>query len=238
MRTLPSGVSTVVAAEQYRAVLALEIGTTVPVRIVSGPSNITIGGETFVSGAFTLSSISVGDGDSGVSITTPNLDNSISTLDISEGLLGKTVKVYEVHYSAVGAQLDAITLHYGYCISVLWDAEAAEIQSQQLRALSSGMCGRIASRTCRYIFGGTPCGYSGSETRCDHTHKTCTELGNEDRFGGLTRLAPQSGDALVFTAPVRTGEVRPQSIVVGAAARPGGTPPGRTVITSPDEIFS
>ena len=39
---------------------------------------------------------------------------------------------------------------------------------------------------CRFEkFGGTLCGYNGSETECDRSYTRCKELENQQRFGGF-----------------------------------------------------
>lgn len=44
--------------------------------------------------------------------------------------------------------------------------------------------------SCRWkVFGGTECGYSGSESWCDRTYSKCSALGNTANFGGERWLA-------------------------------------------------
>jgi phage-related protein len=39
--------------------------------------------------------------------------------------------------------------------------------------------------SCRWVFGDSRCGYTGTETECNKTLADCEDRGNEDRFGGF-----------------------------------------------------
>jgi len=47
---------------------------------------------------------------------------------------------------------------------------------------------RMFSKVCNFIFKSSQCGYAGAETWCDKTLTRCTELSNEDNFGGFPDL--------------------------------------------------
>lgn len=56
---------------------------------------------------------------------------------------------------------------------------------------------RILKNHCRFIFKGTLCGYSGGETVCNKTFARCTQLSNQNRFGGFPSVGKGGINALV-----------------------------------------
>ena len=51
---------------------------------------------------------------------------------------------------------------------------------------------KFTKNFCRFKFKGPRCGYTGSDTSCNHTLADCKAKGNEKRFGGFPSI-PQGG---------------------------------------------
>ncbi len=247
-RTLPTGVSTAATAFGYRAHYAVEIALASPIRVTDCPQGLTIGGDSYAYG-------SLGVGDAGIdehpalSILLANADNAITSVDLANLTIGALdgigVTVYEVHFSALGVQLDPVTLlANGAIVGYTADEAAIHLIVQSAVDTSAGMVGRICTRSCGYVFKGARCGYAGAATSCAHSLAACTALSNTGRFGGyqtmptlgtrlsywVTQYVPPStryGLALPVTQPVQTSPapaVRPHVTRQPSSPNPGGAP--------------
>jgi len=161
--TLPTGVSTVAIAAQYRARHAVAIGTPTPIRLCQGPGSLVIGGDTYTEDVLDPGSFTVG-GLPGGSLRVSNADNLVSEADAAGTLLGVTLVVYEVHWSAAGAQLDPVMLFSGIVTAVKYGSDGATLTGKLRLAISAGMVGRIVSRLCSHVFKGTRCSFLGAYT--------------------------------------------------------------------------
>ena len=105
-----------------------------------------------------------------------------------DGLIGDTV-VYRLIHSQHLDVAAAITQYF-----TVQKVECDELWAHFTLGAENFFLNRFPLHThskniCRYEeFGGTACGYSGSETECNRTFARCIELGNQARFGGQPGL--------------------------------------------------
>lgn len=252
MRTLPAGVATVAAAAGYTACLAVEINTATPIRVTDNPLGVTIVTHFYTYGFLAVSETEISDAPA-VTVQLANADNAISMADLDGtpggGIVGKTAKVYEVHWDASGAQLDPVTLFDGLVVGYAADGEGATLTIQNPAETSGGMVGRIVTRLCPYVFAsptnqalglGLRCGYTGAETWCDHTHARCTVLANTGRYGGFLGMPTLGTQVSYYLNEYTAGTTRMGTNVGPAIANPPAPPavlhvglPTRPDIASP-----
>jgi hypothetical protein len=226
-RTLPTGVQAAVSTSGYRACLAVAIGTATPIWVTDNPAGVTIGGNVYPAGFLSVSetryddqpAVSVRISNTGNQITVPDLDGTAGG-----GVIGKTLVLYEVTYSAAGAQLTEDVLYSGIVAGFVADADTAEVVGTLAELCTAGMVGLITSRLCPYVYGGARCG-DNDATSCDHTFTGCTAHANTARFGGfrtmptlntrlqyyLTEWVPGSsrfGVAVSASDPIPTATIR------------------------------
>jgi hypothetical protein len=186
---LPAGVQAAVSTDAYRSCLAVEVGTSPVLRITDNPAGVTIT-NAFTAGYLVVSETTIGD-QPAVSVKIANTGNDVSALDLDStaggGVIGKTLKIWEVTYDSTGAQLTADVLYSGIVSSMVADAESAELVGTLAELCSAGMVGIITSRLCPYRYGGARCGDTDG-TSCDHTFAGCTAHSNTARFGGFRTM--------------------------------------------------
>lgn len=189
-RTLPTGVQTAVSTDQYRAPLAVEIGTVTPIRITNAPATVTIGGNPYTP-AYLQVGETMYDDEPAVSVRVGNTANQITSPDLDGtalgGVIGKTLKLYEVTYDSGGAQLTEDVLYSGIVAAFVADAESAELVASLAELRDAGMVGLGTTRVCAYRYGGLRCADTDGTT-CDHTFAGCTAHANTARFGGFRTM--------------------------------------------------
>lgn len=172
--TLPAGVAAAVSEYGYRARHAIVIGTPTPLRWCDGPTALTIGGNVYQPGAITPSSIAL-VGLPSIRVRVLNTANEVSQPDAAGTLIRASLKVYEVHWSAAGAQLSELPLFDGEVVSSDAEGEAADIGAKARVAGTAGMVGRLLGRLCFYTFKDGRCGslggYSAVLTRATVAYK-------------------------------------------------------------------
>ncbi len=200
-RALPTGVLTAAQLDGYMALLAVEIqtGSSTYLRLVEGDASRTISSNTHTPAPFTVSAIRL-EGTPQVVVRLYNTDGAISTPDESTPYVEnvRTLKVYEVHFSAAGVQLDPVTLFDGHVLGVRYNLQSAEIRGGYRGLTSVGQVGRVCSRLCNYRFKDANCGYAGADTTCTKTLAACTAKSNEGRYGGFPTM-PQRGTKIAYT---------------------------------------
>ena len=258
-RTLPTGVQTAVSTSGYRACLAVEIGTAAAIRVTDNPAGVTIGGSEYPAGFLAVGETQFND-QPAVSIRIANTGNEITSPDLNGtaagGVIGKTLIVYEVTYSAAGAQLTEDILYSGIVAGFVADSDSAEIVGTLAELCVAGMTGLVTSRLCPYVYGGTRCGDTDA-TSCDHTFTGCTAHANTARFGGfrtmptlntklsyyLTEWVPGTsrfGTSVTPTTPVPPPrpDIRPPRLRLSPAGpRVGGTPSVLPPPETPGETY-
>jgi hypothetical protein len=107
-RTLPTGVQAAVSTDQYRALLAVEVGAAAAIRVTNSPVAVTIGGNSYSPG-FLVLGVTMYDDQPAITVRIANTGNEVTSQDLDGsaggGVIGKTLKVYEVTFDAGGAQL-------------------------------------------------------------------------------------------------------------------------------------
>ncbi|MFZ5785526.1 MAG: hypothetical protein ACOY3Y_03695 [Acidobacteriota bacterium] len=238
--TLPTGVASMVVTSRYRALHAVEIGFAAPLRIHDGPPglNLSIGGNTYTPGILEPGDVDLETANAGgARLRLSNLDNILSTKDLSEGIVGKSLVIYEVYDDSGTWRVEE--KFRGRVEGVLWAEDSAEIEADPRSPNTSGVIGRVTDRDrCDYVFKGTSgrCGYSGAETWCDHTYARCSALGNTARWGGVCRLAAYPGQKFQWRvareAPMstRSGQIAPTRTPTATQPTNQGASPVRRVI--------
>jgi hypothetical protein len=159
--TLPSGVAAAVSEYGYRAKHAVVIGTPTPLRWCDGPTALVIGSDTYYPGAITPSSVAL-VGLPSITIRVPNTANEVSQPDAVGTVIKASLKVYEVHWSAAGAQLSEVPLFDGEVVSTACGQDAANIAAKARVAGTAGMVGRPLGRLCFYNWKDGRCGSLGA----------------------------------------------------------------------------
>jgi hypothetical protein len=183
-------VQVAVSGDNYRACFAVEIGTVTPIRITNAPATVTIGGNPYTP-AYLQVGETMYDDEPAVSVRVANTANEITTPDLDGsalgGVIGKTLKLYEVTYDSGGAQLTEDVLYSGIVAAFVADAESAELVASLAELRDAGMVGLGTTRVCAYRYGGTRCADTDGTT-CDHTFAGCTAHANTARFGGFRTM--------------------------------------------------
>jgi hypothetical protein len=189
-RTLPANVQNAVSTSDYRACLAVEVGTATPIRVNNSPVAVTIGSDSYPPGFLVLGATTYDD-QPAISVRISNGSNEVTSQDLdgtaNGGVIGKTLTVYEVVFDSTGAQLTADVLYSGVVASLVADAASAELVGTLAELCSAGMVGLISSRLCSYRYGGARCGDTDG-TSCDHTFLGCQGHSNTARFGGFRTM--------------------------------------------------
>ncbi len=173
--TLPAGVGTAASQYGYRARHAVVIATPTPLRWCDGPTALLIGSDTYQPGAITPSSIAL-VGLPSITVQVPNTANEVSQPDAEGTVIKASLKVYEVHWSAAGAQLSPVPLFDGEVVSTNYEQAAADIGAKARTSGTAGMVGRPLGRLCHYTFGDGRCGpnvgaWPGTFTRATTAYK-------------------------------------------------------------------
>ena len=197
-RELPTGVSAAVSTDSYRACLAVEVGLATPLRITDNPAGITIGGNPYAAGFLEVGETTLDDSPS-VSVRLSNVGNEVTAPDLDGtaqgGVIGRTIKIWEVVYDSTGAQLGADTIYSGVVSAFVADSDSAELVGTLAELCTAGMVGLVSSRLCPYRYGGARCNHTTAS--CDKTFAGCTANGNTARFGGF-RTMPTLNTRLQF----------------------------------------
>lgn len=131
-----------------------------------------------------------------------NVDKSFSNLIQTEEIRGKEVDIYEVGLDSNMNVLGSVLIFMGYIDSIEADHKRAEIQIYNHFILwKMKVPKRYHSPNCQWIFKSSQCGYSGSETWCDHSWERCVELNNKLNFGGF-RWLPSIVDKQIWWGSV------------------------------------
>jgi hypothetical protein len=218
VRTLPTGVGTVIDADGFRRVLCVQIGFATPQRYTDSDIAVVVGGNTYTPWIVSVGSVSV-SGELALSVTLANTGNEISSVALSEGEEGHTVKVYHVYFDATGAQLTEIQITPAEAITSAcsWDAGSATITIASGKANNrGGRIGRWVSRFCPDSLGDALCTYAAAGT-CSYSLAGCTLLANEAHFAGFPYL-PQAGDTVRLRFPEH------QQINIKVATPPSSRP--------------
>lgn len=198
---LPAGVLTAAQLDGYMALLAVEIQTAAAtyLRLVQGDVARTIDGDTYSPAPFTFSPVGQ-EGPPKCVVRLYNTDGAISTADETAPFVEneRAIRVYEVHWSAAGVQLDPVTLFDGYILGARYNAKSAELQGGTRAAGAVGQVGRICGRLCNYGFKDANCAYAGADTSCLKTLAACTAKSNQARYGGFPTM-PERGKKIQYT---------------------------------------
>ena len=219
----------------YRAAWAVEIATATPLRYTDYPGGLTVGGNAYAARDLEVQHLDLANGLPAQHIVIANLDNALSAADLTEGLAGLAVVVYEILWSADDEQLDAVERFAGIVTSLVADETSAMLKCASSSLTASGMIGRVARKHCSHVFRGARCGYSGTASWCDHTIQRCKQLGNSTRWAGLTALAPYRGQ--IFLWQVAAGAATPGVAVITPPPAPEPPPPPTPAVRAPRRVL-
>jgi hypothetical protein len=200
------------------------------------PAGVTIGGNAYAYGLLAMSDWQIGDSPS-LEVQLSNVDNAVSLVDLDGSprgaLEGKAATLYEVLWSAAGAQLGEDELLGGaIVVGCVYGGLVAKLTLSHKAVSDAGKVGVYCSRyACPYTFGspaaralgyGELCGYVGAETWCDHTRARCVVLGNQGRFGAM-RIMPTLNSRISYFVATPGASSQRFGITVGAQ-QPNPTP--------------
>lgn len=124
-----------------------------------------------------------------------NLTVSLSTVDLTmvsavlnEDVSHKTVNIYFCCTDSIGVPIATEKIFIG--VLTAWEMSNEELRITVANELIHWQKKtlRTCQASCRWVFKGTECGYSGSETWCDKSYDRCTALDRSDYFGGFRFL--------------------------------------------------
>jgi hypothetical protein len=183
--------------------VAVEIGTSTPLRFCTGRDPVTYGGDVYEPRGLELGEISIAGAGKGTSLTLDNTDGNMTAANFSETFSGKTVTAHFFLRRKREAWTHVLSLEWT-CETLAWNLSAISLE------LSWGVGTRpkagleVASQRCALAShwnnnntpkGGPLCQYNGADTRCTGTWDDCVSKSNTDRFRGF-RLAPPPGYSL------------------------------------------
>lgn len=162
----------------------LEIQSETPMYFVNNNEPVTFGGHTYQNLPFNINGIS--ESSKGeipkIDVAVSNITNLIAGI-IDTDLDDVPVKIYVVREGETTEDLS-----FNFVINnVSYDAEWLSLSlGAPISFVSNFPKGKYV-QCCPFLFKGWRCRYSGSQTSCDHTFKTCKNtMHNQSRFGGFT----------------------------------------------------
>jgi len=200
--------------EAARVKIAVEIGTSTPLRYCTGQEPVTISGAVYTPAVLTVSEVRVGAlRSSEVRIAIADEDGSLSAAAYS-GVSGAPATVYLLVESDDGTWSNPVELFSGRVAAVtLEDGVRLRLQVHGRVGLRWRVGLHEESRTCPLEFRGPLCQYSGADTTCERTWSDCASKGNTARFRGL-RYAPEPGELIDLGPVVRVGGRDPGAVPV------------------------
>ncbi len=124
-----------------------------------------------------------------ISFSIDNVDRTFSAIVLSEETRGKECQIWRVALNKNMAVIGATKLFVGYLDAIEIDHKRArfEVYNHFIRwkMLTPR---RFHGPTCMWTFKSYYCGYSGTETWCDHSWERCTALNNKLNFSGFRWL--------------------------------------------------
>lgn len=119
-----------------------------------------------------------------------NVALEISSMVMNNEVRGKRCVIYRAAVDRQSLQpIGTATLFVGFLDEVEIDHQRGRFTVfNQFIKWKTPTPRRIHSATCPWTFKGAECGYSGSETWCDHSWDRCSTLGNTPSFGGFRWL--------------------------------------------------
>lgn len=181
--------------------IAVEIGTTTPIRHCTGTDSISHSSNTYTPKAFRVRSMPVGgnvrisfEGPSGEMIATKFSEGTFGGLDLT---------LYQFLRQDDGSWLLVATRPFiiRYCT---WNPREFVVYAKEETRVRRKMANSIVTAHCDLEFKGSLCQYAGADTRCLKTWDDCKSKANTQHFRGA-RYAPPPDYRLVidFTEQVR-----------------------------------
>jgi hypothetical protein len=120
-------------------------------------------------------------------MTIPNINKAFSNYVLNYEIRGKECRIdrvaLDISLKVVGGPA---LLFSGYLDKMDIDRKIASIEVyNQFIKWKTPTPRRMQLPTCGWVFKGSECGYSGSETTCDKTVERCVSYGNYVNFGGF-----------------------------------------------------
>jgi hypothetical protein len=190
----------------------VEINTATPVRWTNYSQHLELGGETYFTRAFDVSNITQASPSAArASLVIDNRDLALSVISFSEGLTGKSCKIYGMN--RLGDDSDWLP-EWAIIDAQIRGAEGDDIEMSLEVGPTGWRSGSLLTvfsvHCCHKVFGGNRCQYVGPETNCNRSWTRCEELGNTEHFVGL-RYAVKPGETMEIGA---TGSEAQQSPVI------------------------
>jgi hypothetical protein len=162
----------------------------IPLVIGDGASPETLN-RYLTTNPFTVEAVSHGSDltPSVLAVTIENVDVEMSAIVLNEQVIGDTVTLGLVVLDSDHVIIDNETVFIGFIDTYTLDENAFAIQVVNELALWNKRTLRRHTVDCSWVFKGTECGYSGSETWCDQSYTRCTALANTDAYGGFRHLS-------------------------------------------------
>ncbi len=161
----------------------LDIMLPTPLRLVGDNTEWTYQGNTYTPFPFKINGIE--ETTKGeipkVTVSVSNTTNLIASI-IQEDIDNTPVKISVVRFGENTADIEFNFVANGVSYDEQW--LTFELTAPVNFVKSFPTC--KYSQVCQWCFKDWRCGYSGSQTACDHSAKRCKALGNYARFGGFT----------------------------------------------------
>jgi len=187
MRTYSTAIQAEFEKEAYTFFWTLELQFTSTYYLTDASRPIYVDGNKYINDyGFTVSNVEYA---SSPSVDQMNVDIANASKAFSAILLGEDVR-NKVCIFGVGVIHDNHTiigredLFRGFLADYEIDEDTAHLTIVNELILWNKKAKRVAQTTCPWTFKGTECGYAGMGLWCDQTYDRCSDLGNQDYFGG------------------------------------------------------
>lgn len=197
MKTLGATLLAQGAAEAHGPVWLAEVAAWngVTVRWANSDDDVVYGGNTYAARPLGLAAVEAGGEGAAreVELSVANHDLAVSALCAAAEPVGCAVTLRRTFLGALTA---AQTLLSGVVVSGygLTEEAATFRLAPGDTALRRQVPGRLASRTCPWVFKGAECTYAGADATCKHTDEDCaarTGGSNLLNFGGFLFTIPR-----------------------------------------------
>ena len=196
MKNLPASlkyeINKLTSANPWIALLDIKISDSLTLYLCNNPDEITFNGHTYTPINFEIEATkNVTNGEiPTVTLRVSNVTRVLQGyLEELKGGVGLEVKVNIVDAAYLDEDYSELELVFEI-IATTSDAHWVTFTLGSPNPLRKRFpADTYLAGYCRWKFKSAECGYSGSETSCDHTLENCKRLGNQARFGGFDGLS-------------------------------------------------
>lgn len=126
-----------------------------------------------------------------ISFSISNVDKFFSDLILNQDIRGKEAWIERVcldnNLQIIGA---ASMMYLGFLDNIKVDRKIGNVKIyNHMIKWKTPTPRRDHSPNCPWVFKGTECGYSGTETWCDYTTERCKQFNNRINFGGFAHIS-------------------------------------------------